>query len=407
MFSVILYALMRGERSSRRMEDLCAYDVRFWFLSGGTRPDHTKFCRFRRSLDVDGELDHLMLLVVEKAALSGLVKGKTVVVDGTKIPTSGSQWRKYLKETESADEAQEEERPKDPPPAPAVKKRGRKPKAMKPKPKVNFKPPSDAEARTMKTTHGEFVVGYNLQIAQDMSSGVVLGAVATNQNDCRALDGLLDATATQSKVVPHRVVGDKGYDTPANLATLEKRNARSYVVPKRVTPAPFKADEHGVMRCLAGHATTQFTTTKDGNLYTTYRVNRCRACPLMQACGKTAKSHQREMNVRSDEHFKANEQNRRRCKSDPGKKLLKMRGQTIERTNARIKRDYRMRRLNLQGLAGARIELLVACIALNLETILKAATRLFMLLFALANANRCNKQPQKERTDTLRYSCAI
>lgn len=379
-FAIILYALILGERSSRRMEELCAYDVRFWFLSGGTRPDHTTLCRFRRSLDENQNLDLLMLLVVEKAAEIGLLKGKNVVVDGTKMPTSASQWRQYLKQTETSDKEEPPNPPVEPPPV--------EEKAAKPKPKC--KPCSDKDARTMKTTHGEFVVGYNLQIAQDMSSGLVVGAEATNKaNDSSALNDLLEATLSQSKVVPKRMVADKGYHSSDNFETLDKAGIKSYIVPKKVLPPPFKPDEDGVLRCIAGHATTCIHTKKDGNDYTTYRVNRCRNCPLMKECGKKGKSHQREMNVRSDEHRLANERNRRRCQSAAGKELVKKRGETIERTNARIKRDYRMRRLVLPGLDGARLELLIACIALNLEMILKALRRSFLLLWAVLNAFYC------------------
>jgi transposase len=411
MFAVILYALMCGERASRRMEALCAYDVRFWFLSNGTSPDHSKFCRFRQRLDADGDLDRLMLLVVDKAIAQGLVKGKTVVADGTKIPTSGSQWRKYLDDTEASDAPVSSE--SGPPPGsvlsapeplpalqplvvaeldsapaqpPASKpKRGRKPKskpaALK-KPKKPVKPPSDPEARTMKTTHGEYIDGYNCQLAVDACSSIVLGALpTTDANDLNAMAPLLEATKKQSGIVPHRVVADTGYDSAPNHEAIEQAGATGYICPKDRKPFPFTPDENGVLRCLAGHAATHGTTHKDGVEYLTYRVSQCKGCPLAQACGQKEGARQREVNVRSEQHGHLTRQNKRRCARKAGKELLKCRGQTVERANARIKRDFRMRRFNHPGLRGARLELLIACIALNLQTILKAsAPRFFAIM---------------------------
>jgi transposase len=440
MFSVLVYALICGERASRRMETMCTYDVRFWYLSGGTTPDQSKFCRFRQRLDQDGGLEELMHLVTQKAVALGLIKGRTIVVDGTKIPGSCSQWRKYLNQTEAADAAAESENapsvaaevpaPETPvaeaavseapvseatvaevpaseaaapeAPQPAKAKRGRKPKAPKPeKPKKPVKPSSDPEARTMKTTHGEYIIGYNLQIAVDGPSNFVLGAMPTNEaNDLNAMATLLDAVENQSGLVPRRVVADAGYDSAQNHKAVDEAGASGYICPRRRGPTPFTQDENGVFRCLAGHEATSRTTPKDGVEYITYRVSRCKGCPLAQACGHTGKSHQREMNVRSQEHGELSKQNKRRCARAAGKELLKCRGQTVERVNARIKRDLRMRRLHLKGLRGARIELLIACLTLNLQTLLKDTSGRFTRFYA-------GFSPRTARAKVGRGSCHL
>jgi len=395
MFCVLMYALMLGERSSRRMEDKCLYDTRFIFLLQGMRPDHSTIARFRRRLDADGGLDKLMLLVVEEAAKAGLVKGKTAVVDGTKMPTSGSQWRKYIEATEGEDaevEVEAKSPPEDPPKpeSPPSAKRGRKPKG-KTKAKTRSKPGQrrmksswDKDARTLKTTHGEYIEGYNLQLAVDASRGIVLGALATNASqDLKVLGDVLAAMRKQSGVSPRRVLADKGYESSTNLKAVAKIRAKSYIIPKDRKPFPFQADAGGVLRCHAGHKATSSHTTKDGVPYLTYRVSQCKDCLLKAACGKTSTGHQREMNVRDDEHLKASADNRRRCNSVPGKAQSRIRGQTVERANARIKRDLRMTRLHLKGLAGARIELLLACLTLNVQTLLTHLRRLINMLLCL------------------------
>lgn len=398
MFSMLMYALMQGERSTRRMEELCLYDTRFWFLSGGSRPDHSTFARFRRKLDEDGGLDKLMALVVERACTDKLVRGKTLVVDGTKMPTSGSQWRKYLDQSEATDAAEQpqleapaqealaQEQPAGEQPKRSHTKKSKKPK----KPKRPTKALWDKDARTMKTTHGEFVSGYNMQIGVDAEKGIVLGAFVSNRSeDSRLLGPLLAATKTHSGISPKRVVADKGYESPDNLKAAHLIGSKTYIFPKDPKPKPFKPDEMGVFRCLAGHAATKSFTTKDELNYTTYKVSQCRLCALREACGKTSKGHQREMNVQDEQQMNLSKHNGRRCRSEPGKKQLKIRGQTIELTHARMKRDLRMRRLHLKGLDGARVELLFACLTLNLQKILELFAAALAGFWSILDASFC------------------
>jgi hypothetical protein len=263
------------------------------------------------------------------------------------------------------------------------------PKSSK-KPKRKFKEPSDKDARTMKTTHGEYITGYNCQLAVDPHSGIVIGAVPTKvSNDWNAVAVLLEATEKHSGIKPKRLVADKGFESAGNMQVAEAAGIKTYFCPKALKDPPFKPDKDGILRCLAGHVPSQGTTTKRGVPYTVYKVSQCRNCPLRQACGKPLKGDQREMNVRAGEHIALSRANRKRSKSQAGKKLLKQRGQHVERPNARIKRDYRMRRFNMPGMDGARIELLLACVALNFETILRAALDRLRAVFVAFNAILC------------------
>lgn len=388
MFSVLIYALMLGERSVRRIEDLCVYDTRFWYLSGGVKPHFTTIHRFRRGLDEARGLDTMFRKIVDHAKAQGLVKGRTAFIDGTKIPTSGSQWRKWLDEAEGqaledglAPDAAE-------PPAGEPSVDSQKPKA--PKPKAKFKEPTDKEARTMKTTHGEYVRGFNCQLAVEPHSGIVIGAVPIDApNDWSAVKALLETTEQHSGLKPKRLVADKGYESAANMQAAEHAQVKTYFCPKQRKAQPFKPDEHGVFRCLAGHAASHSQTTKRDVVYDVYKVSQCRLCTLRQACGKFSKGHQREMNVLGEEHIALSKANRKRSQSKAGKGLLRQRGQTVELPIARIKRDFRMRRFNLMGLQGATLELLLACIALNLQTMLRVAKSRLSTCFHLFNAILC------------------
>jgi len=47
MVSLLLYAYCMGERSSRGIERLCHWDVRFRVITGNLAPDHATIARFR------------------------------------------------------------------------------------------------------------------------------------------------------------------------------------------------------------------------------------------------------------------------------------------------------------------------------------------------------------------------
>lgn len=377
LFCAWQYAAMKGESSCRGLEESCRFDIRFRFLTGGAFPDHSTLARFRRALDADGGLDGLMLLLAKEAGKLGLTDSKVWIVDGTKIAGAVTQWRarKSAQGPEAAVSVAEdrEAEAKAEPEGPAAE--------------PEKKETSDPEARTLKTTHGEYVSGFNLQAAVFPSGYVAAGAVEDAANDAGALEGLLAAGERQTGSSPEVAVGDKGYHTPRNLETLDALGIEGYLVPKDRKAAPFAPDEEGTLRCLAGHAATTISSLKRGVLYDVHRVSRCKGCPLMEDCG--GKGRQREMAVQAlagdDSHYQARlrAENAARCRSEEGAALLKTRGPTVERLFAIMKRDFRKRRLNLRGRAGARLEFLLICIACNLRTILKARTAASDLLIRL------------------------
>jgi transposase len=83
LLALLVYAYCSGERSSRRIEQLCEVDVAFRVIAAGHRPDHTTVARFRQGHEeIAAQLftDVLML-----CAAAGLVKVGVVAVDGTKV----------------------------------------------------------------------------------------------------------------------------------------------------------------------------------------------------------------------------------------------------------------------------------------------------------------------------------
>ena len=58
MVSLLLYGYCMGERSSRRIEQLCERDIGFRVIAANQRPDHSTIARFRK--EHEKELEKLL-----------------------------------------------------------------------------------------------------------------------------------------------------------------------------------------------------------------------------------------------------------------------------------------------------------------------------------------------------------
>jgi transposase len=88
LLALLLYAYCTGQRSSRRIEQLCEVDVAYRVICANDPPDHTTIARFRQRYDA-----HAKALFIEVLSLcheAGLTKVGVVAVDGTKIAADAS-----------------------------------------------------------------------------------------------------------------------------------------------------------------------------------------------------------------------------------------------------------------------------------------------------------------------------
>lgn len=88
MVALLLYTYCIGERSSRRIEKYCQTDVAYEVISANQSPDHTTISRFRK--DNEANLKNLFLEVLRLCSQAGLVKLGKVSLDGTKIKANAS-----------------------------------------------------------------------------------------------------------------------------------------------------------------------------------------------------------------------------------------------------------------------------------------------------------------------------
>lgn len=290
-------------------------------------PDHVTLSRTRRLLDAETH-QGVFSWVLERLAEAGLVRGKTIGVDATTLEAnaamrsivrraSGESYREYLRKLAAADgEATD---------AAAVRRKDRKrKKKASNKDWVNR---HDPEAQITKMKDGRTRLAYKAEQAVDLETGAIVattthpGATGDTTSIRETLpaagEAVAEQIATSDEVHPEgveEVVTDKGYHSAAVMRQLDEWGVRSYVSePKR-------------------------------------KRRKWRGKRVEQA---------------------ATYANRRRVEGQRGKRLLRGRGEKLERPFAHQFETGGMRRLYVRGLDEVHKKLLLQAAACNLALLLR------------------------------------
>lgn len=346
MFCVLMFGLMRGTFSTRELEDRVRYDVRFQYLMRGQTPDHTTISRFRQL--VSGVLEDLSREVIARAQAEGLVSGRNVAVDGTKIEANTSQWRRNLQKAAAEDQAQEH---------------------------------ADPDARPMRQRKGGAIIrGYNAQVAVDMEGdGLILAChVSNHAKDAVEMQTVVE-NLKAANVLPETIVADAGYDSAPNHQALVDASVTGFVSPHTHHDEFWSLGENGEVLCPAGHPPVKTRQTViDGVVYDKYEVRECRGCPLKSACGVRKR---KAISVRASYDPSIRVANAHRCQSQEGQEKRVKRSATVERAIAHLKWNRGLRSFKTRGLRKVLSEFRLHCLAHNLERLVRAVFRLLWRIF--------------------------
>ena len=309
------------------------------FLSIGldeNTPDHVTISRTRRL--IDGEThQRIFTWVLERLAQAGLIKGKTIGVDSTTLEANaamksivrrdtGESYMAYLQRLAEAEGIDAKD-------AAALLRMDRKRK--KRTSNEDWKNPSDQEAEITKLKDGRTALAYKAENAVDMETGAIVavtthgGAAAdtatvqeTLVDAAIAVAGLIAEQTSEGEYPVHpdgveEVVADKGYHKIELLLELRRAEYRTYIpVPDQKGQRQF-GDKGGMLGREAFH------------------------------------------------------DNRKRVRRAKGKKLLRMRGERIERTFALACETGAHRRVRLRGRDNVRKRYLAHIAALNLGLVMR------------------------------------
>jgi transposase len=290
MATLLLYAYATGERSSRRIETLCAESIAYRVITANQAPDHVTIARFRAQHET--ALNGLFGAVLALCARTGMARLGLLALDGTKIaaPTTPDanrtaaqldagiaailaeaaavdaaedvehgedhrgdelpaalahreerlarlrEARRQLDEEAAAKEAAAKEQATRQAAREAKGKRtpGRK-KIREEKPPEPRRNPTDPESRLLKGLHG-WVQGYNAQaVASDdgliVAADLVTDATDNGQLIPMATEAVARLAAAGISTADRVLLADGGYWNEANVARVEVDTPFTLIVP--------------------------------------------------------------------------------------------------------------------------------------------------------------------------------
>jgi len=323
-FRMLMVGYLEGIGSERGIAWRCRDSISLReFLGYGlakTPPEHSTLSKTRKRLSLEAH-GAVFGWVLERLQESGLLKGKTIGVDSTTLEANaamraivrrddGTEYDAWL---EQLAEASGIETPTREDLARLDRKRAKKGSNK------DWEHPDDPEARITKMKDGRTRLAHKLEQAIDMESGAVVATTVQTMDggDTASLPVTLDEAERQLAEVgaePREVVADKGYHSNRTMTEVEGRGLRSYVS----------------------------------------EPNRGR------------RNWKRNRDAQEPTYA-----NRRRIRGERGKRLLRQRGEKLERTFAHLLVSGGLRRVHVRGQEEIRKRLLVHTAAFNLGLLMR------------------------------------
>jgi transposase len=287
-----------------------------------TSPDHSTISRTRRLIDLDTHRE-VFTWVLERLATAGLVKGKTIGVDATTLEANaalrsivrrdtGESYQDFLTKLAEASGIKTPTRA-----ALARLDRKRKKKGAN----KDWTHPHDPDARITKMKDGRTHLAHKAEHAVDLDTGAIVAVTVqgADQGDTTTIDQTLTETVEQLITVEKttnepiqiasEIVADKGYHSRDKVRELNDAGFRTYISEPDRPPQGW-VDQHAERDAVYA--------------------------------------------------------NRRRIQGERGQRLLRRRGELLERPNAHLYETGGMRRTHLRGHANILKRLLVHAGACNL-----------------------------------------
>lgn len=286
-------------------------------------PDHSTLSRTRRLIDVETHAA-VFSWVLGRVEAAGLLKGKTLGIDATTLEAnaalrsiirrdSGEGYEEFLRGLAQASGIETPTRQQ------LVKLDRKRPKKGS---NQEWKHPHDPEARITRMKDGRTRLAHKAEHAVDLETGAIVAVTVqgADQGDTKTLVQTLNEAAGQLEQVKEQgeaiqeVVADKGYHSTETMKEFESRNLRSYVSEPDRGRRKWKGDLEGRDAVYA---------------------------------------------------------NRRRVRGQRGRRLLRMRGERLERPFAHLYGTGGLRRTEVRGHSNVLKRLLIQAGAFNLGMLLR------------------------------------
>lgn len=282
LLSLWIYATLEGVGSARAVGRLCEQHDAYRWICGGVSVSYRTLAAFRVSHEE--KLDTLLTESVVRLVDAGLVRMDRIAQDGMRVRASAGaasyRRRKRLRELErevrkriaglrkelEADPAATSRREQAAREKAAQDRRRRVQKALeqvrrdsekkKPSERESVRvSTTDPEARVMKMADGGFRPAYNVQLATDVGSQVVVGVEVTDRgSDIHQLAPMLEQVERRYGKLPSEDLVDGGFASLGAIESVEAQGCRVYAPPmkprngNRNPYRPLPDDSEGVAR---------------------------------------------------------------------------------------------------------------------------------------------------------------
>ncbi len=367
LLKLFVYGYLNHIRSSRLLEKECKRNIELMWLMKQLTPDHNTISNFRR--DNEKAIRKVFRYTVSIAKQFDLIGGKLIAGDSTKLRAQNSKKNNFnegkiekhlayidnkLNEYNEALAVADEDNKKII--EQEIKKhKGRKDNYKKMQqhleqtgePQIST---SDPESRQMITRNNITEVAYNVQTVVDAKHNLPIDYKVTNQNDSRALSGMLRRTKTILGTTDFTAVYDKGYHTGSEIKMAVTSGINIMVaIPGVASFAPdenynfdkFIYDEiNDSYTCPQQQILTTngnpYQKNKRRNYYTVkhYKTPACVTCPALVLCTKNKKGRL----IERSEYQQYIEINKQNIETNPS--TYKLRQSIVEHPYGTIKRQW-------------------------------------------------------------------
>ena len=390
LLKLYIYGYLNQTRSSRRLEKECHRNLEVLWLLRRLAPDFKTISDFRK--DNGKAIRGACRAFIQFCRQADLLTGRLVAIDGSKFKAAASkdnvltrkqlseqrrrvdqQIEQYLSQLDKADEqdagvalsAQRVQKALRQLEAEGVELDAVKAAMDEAGSRQHCN--TEPDAKLMRAGRGGMVVGYNVQSAVDIDSGVIVHhAVNCDGADNRQLQPMAEAAKDALECSHLDVVADAGYSNGEQLAACETQGITATVPSNRSLNQRdgyfHRADftyhaqqDHYV--CPAGEI-LHYKTRCNSNKAWLYTRSDCGECALKSRCTRAE-------NRWLSRHFNEEAFARSECRLQANPELMKQR-MVVERPFAILKHAWGMRRFLCWGLPAVQAEMGIGILSYNI-----------------------------------------
>lgn len=372
LLKIYIYGYLNRIRSSRTLEKECGRNIEMMWLTKGLKPDHNTIANFRK--DNPQAIRRVFRATVQIAQNFELIGGQLLAGESTKLRAQNSKKNNFnpkkiekhmayidarLEEYNAILAAEDQDMP-DARLRKTIVEKVAKHLAQKEKYQTFDKQlkesgetqisTSDPQSRQMITRNNITEGAYNIQATVDAKHNIPIDYKLTNENDSKAMGGMVRRAKTILATQDFTILYDKGYHTGGEFDYADKQGVTVLVaIPDVAAHAPdhafdvahFKYDKTtDAYTCPAGQ-----TLTTNGNWYNKdrrksinkvkhYKTAACLDCPSFAFCTKNKSGRLIERSEFADLIF----ENKQRM--DKNKEVYRRRQAIVEHPFGIIKRQW-------------------------------------------------------------------